>query len=82
MPLYIANGEADALARELAERTGESITDAVIVALRERLRRVREPDINVRLARALAIADRAAAAIAKRATFASDDLYDENGLPI
>lgn len=82
MPLYIANSEADALARELAEFTGETITDAVLVALRERLRRVREPDISVRLTRALAIADRAAAVIAKRTTKVSEDLYDENGLPI
>ncbi|HUP19366.1 MAG TPA: type II toxin-antitoxin system VapB family antitoxin [Gemmatimonadota bacterium] len=41
MPLSIKNPEADELARELARETGESITDAVIGALRERLRKVR-----------------------------------------
>ena len=39
MPLNIKNREADELARELADRTGRSITDAVIAALRESLAR-------------------------------------------
>jgi len=37
MPLYIRSEEADALARELAARTGMTITDAVILALRDKL---------------------------------------------
>jgi len=41
MPLSVKNEEADRLARELAETTGESITQAVLVALRERLDRER-----------------------------------------
>jgi antitoxin VapB len=40
MALSIKNDEADRLARELAEATGETLTDAVLTALRERLRRV------------------------------------------
>lgn len=39
MALNIKNEEADRLARELAELTGETLTDAVIEALRERLKR-------------------------------------------
>jgi antitoxin VapB len=39
MPLSIKNPEADRLARELAARTGETLTEAVIAALRERLQR-------------------------------------------
>jgi antitoxin VapB len=39
MPLNIKNPEADRVARELTELTGESITDAVIVAMKERLER-------------------------------------------
>ena len=39
MALNIKNSEADRLAHVLAERTGESITEAVIKALRERLLR-------------------------------------------
>lgn len=41
MALSIKTDEADALARELAEETHESLTQAVTVALRERLERVR-----------------------------------------
>jgi antitoxin VapB len=39
MPINIKNLQADELARELAERTGRTITDAVIAALRESLAR-------------------------------------------
>jgi len=39
MALNIKSQEADDLARELAQRTGKSITDAVIAALRESLAR-------------------------------------------
>jgi antitoxin VapB len=39
MALRIESPEADSLARELAKTTGESVTQAVIVALRERLER-------------------------------------------
>jgi antitoxin VapB len=41
MPLNIKNDEADRLARALAKQTGDSITDAVIHALREQLARQR-----------------------------------------
>jgi len=40
MTLSIRHPDADRLARELAARTGETLTEAVIVALRERLARV------------------------------------------
>ena len=39
MPLNIKNPEADELARRLAKKTGKRITDVVIYALREQLRR-------------------------------------------
>lgn len=41
MALSIKSDEADRLARELAARTGETLTEAVVVALRERLARQR-----------------------------------------
>jgi antitoxin VapB len=41
MSLNIKNLEAAALARQLAAATGESVTRAVTVAVRERLARVR-----------------------------------------
>jgi antitoxin VapB len=50
MALNIKNPEADRLARELTEVTGESITDAVIAAMRERLERERARGRRARLA--------------------------------
>src|SRR3990172_11306353 len=41
MALNLKNAEADSLARELAGVTGETITEAIVVALRERLERQR-----------------------------------------
>lgn len=41
MALSIKNDEAEALARKLAATTGESLTDAVRLALAERYERVR-----------------------------------------
>jgi antitoxin VapB len=39
MALNIKHPEADRLARALAQATGESLTDAVLIALKERLQR-------------------------------------------
>jgi antitoxin VapB len=41
MALSVKDPEADRLAREVAARTGETLTQAVVVALRERLARLR-----------------------------------------
>ncbi|MBT9585304.1 type II toxin-antitoxin system VapB family antitoxin [bacterium] len=41
MALSIKDEEADRLARELTRYTGETLTEAVIVSLKERLARVR-----------------------------------------
>jgi antitoxin VapB len=40
MSLNIKNAEAHALATRLAQKTGETLTDAVTTALRERLERL------------------------------------------
>jgi len=82
MALSIKNDEADRLARELARTTGESLTDAVVVALRERLereRRRRVPGVAERLRR-LAME---AAALPVQDPRSADALvgYDERGLP-
>ncbi|MGH7078311.1 MAG: type II toxin-antitoxin system VapB family antitoxin [Steroidobacteraceae bacterium] len=55
MALSIKTTEADELARSLARLTGESMTEAVTVALRERLvreraRRTSDTDLPARLA--------------------------------
>jgi antitoxin VapB len=41
MALIIKSAEAERLTRELAAHTGEGITEAVIIALRERLERTK-----------------------------------------
>jgi antitoxin VapB len=41
MSLNIKDPETDTLARELAQATGETITQAVTIAVRERLERLR-----------------------------------------
>jgi len=41
MPLRIKNPEAEKLAREISNETGESLTDAIIIALRDRRERLR-----------------------------------------
>jgi Uncharacterized protein conserved in bacteria len=41
MALSIKSDEADRLARELAATTGESLTEAVVASMRERLARLR-----------------------------------------
>lgn len=54
MALSIKNDEADRLARELAGATGETLTVAVVTALRERLQRERgrrAPGVAERLRR-------------------------------
>ena len=62
MALNIKDETADRLARELAAETGESITTAVTVAIRERLERVRGPVPSERRRQALsAIAARSQA---------------------
>ena len=84
MPLSIKAPEADRLARELADTTGETITDAVIVAMRERLdreKRKRE-DKTALLAELRAIADHCAS-LPILDTRTEDEIlgYDENGIP-
>ena len=50
MPLNIRNPETERLATELARRTGETKTEAVTRALRERLSRLRREGSRRRLA--------------------------------
>ena len=82
MALSIKNPEADRLARQLAAATGESLTEAVTRAIRERL--VRETGWSVEGARAAISriqAEIAAAPVLDDRT--PDEIigYDEHGLP-
>ena len=83
MALSIKHDEADRLARALARATGETLTDAVVTALRERLDRVRRPHRARRLlAEIRAIQNRVAKLPELDARSAEDIIgYDENGLP-
>ena len=83
MPLNIKNPEADRLARALSEKTGETITEAVIRALRERLAREegrhRLPSLKDEL---LSIGKRCAA-LPDLDTRSPDEIlgYNEIGIP-
>jgi antitoxin VapB len=84
MPLSIKDPEADELARELAHQTGESITETVKQALRERLARVRRRKSRSGVSdRLLAIGRRCAARMPGPANSLdhADIFYDERGLP-
>ena len=84
MGLNIKNEETCRLARELARLTGESMTGAITVALRERLgRRRRELNVDERLRELRAIAERCAKLMGSgpSAVEHGDLLYDERGLP-
>ena len=83
MGLNIKNKETYRLAEELAKLTGESMTTAITVAVRERLDRLRQQR-NVSLAdRLLAIGKDCAAHLREplRSGDYDDLLYDQRGLP-
>jgi antitoxin VapB len=83
MALNIKNPETHKLAEELARRTGESMTEAVTTAVRERLERVRHTQRGTRAERLHRIARECAAHW--KEPFKSIDhgelLYDDEGLP-
>jgi antitoxin VapB len=83
MPLSIKHPEADELARELAHTTGQSITAAVMQALREQLKRetgrASAPRLREELHR---ISDRCAK-LPDYDTRTAEEIigFDEHGLP-
>ncbi len=84
MGLNIKNDETCQLAGELARLTGETMTGAITVALRERLEREkRERSIEARVQELRAIAKRCAKLLGPgpSAVEHGDVLYDERGLP-
>lgn len=83
MALSIKHPEADRLARELAAHTGESLTEAVMKALRERLRRERGRVRSPRLRDELTAIRKRCAALPVLDTRSPDEVlgYDEHGLP-
>ena len=84
MSLNIKNEETCDLARELAELTGETMTGAITIALRERLERERhQRSAEARFEAIHAIAQRVARNLppGPSAVEHGDLLYDEHGLP-
>ena len=83
MPLSIKDPETEDLARELAARTGESITLAIKRALEERLRHVCPAPQNLALLEELAHIRKHWASLPVLNTRTANDIlgYDENGLP-
>jgi antitoxin VapB len=80
--LNIKDPEAHKLARTLARETGETMTDAVTEALRERLERIRRRrKPRVAAAELLAIGRRCASTLKGPAVDHGTLLYDERGLP-
>ncbi len=84
MSLNIKNEETCRLASELAQLTGETMTGAITVALRERLEREKkERDAETLVQDLLAIANRCASTLrdGPSAIEHGDFLHDERGLP-
>ena len=84
MSLNIKNEETCRLACELASLTGETMTGAITVALRERLEREkRERSVEDRLREIRSIAERCARLLRDGLSSVEhgDLLYDECGLP-
>jgi antitoxin VapB len=84
MAISIKSPEADRLARQLAAATGESITVAIILAMRERLERQNRKQENTQtlIADLMAIADHCAS-LPVLDTRTEEEImgWDENGLP-
>lgn len=83
MALSIKDPEADRLARELAARTGETLTEVVVVALRERLARVTGRSRVASLRDELATIRARCAALPVLDTRTDNEIlgYDDRGLP-
>jgi antitoxin VapB len=84
MPLSIKDPEADHLARNLAQLTGETITQAVTAALRERLAREQRKDQEVEsLVKKIMDIGRHCASLPLLDRRSADEIigYDKHGLP-
>jgi len=84
MPLSIEDPDADRLARALAQRTGETLTEAVINALRERLEREKRKEQAVdSLVEDVMEIGRHCASLPLLDERRPDEIigYDENGFP-
>jgi len=83
MGLNIKNDETYRLVQKLAKHTGESMTTAITIAVRERLERVLRSRQHSLAARLMAIGKDCAAHLKEpyRTIDHGDLLYDDRGLP-
>jgi antitoxin VapB len=83
MALNIRNPETERLARQVAELTGETKTEAVSVALRDRLERLRRERVRRSLADELDEIALHCASLPILDSRPEDEIlgYDEHGLP-
>jgi antitoxin VapB len=81
MSLNIKDPEAHDLAQALARETGETMTTAVIEALRDRLARVQRSRRTASAEELLAIGQRCAQGLTAPVVAHGDLLYDKRGLP-
>ena len=83
MAIHIRDPEAERLIRELAQRTGDTMTGAITVAVRDRLAREdrKTQDIEALLEDTRAIADHFCSLPVLDDRTPEEMLYDENGLP-
>jgi antitoxin VapB len=81
MTLNVKDPEAHRLAQAVAKATGETITQAVTEALRERYERLQRRRRKASVDELLAIAKRASAQVKRPYLNHAEFLYDERGLP-
>ena len=83
MALSIKHPDADRLARELAATTGESLTDAILVALQERLERERARRRVDVVREEIQAIRRRCRALAVRDPRSAEEIvgYDDDGVP-
>ena len=81
MTLNVKDPEAHRLAQAVAKATGETITQAVTEALRERYERLQRRRRKASVDELLAIAKRASAHVKRPYLNHAEFLYDERGLP-
>ena len=83
MAISIRNPKAEALARQVAQRAGETMTEAISRALEERLARLRTPREQAATARALLAIARRISRRRTRDPRAPDVIlgYNRDGVP-
>ena len=83
MALSIRNSRADKLARQVAAESGESLTEAIIRALEERLQRLKGSRTPTEVAEEIMSISRRCQALPDIDQRSADEIlgYDERGLP-